>query len=227
MNNELNNTEKTISDNNTSPEFGNHSQRVLLRSQSDKIITGLCGGIADYTKLDSTFIRILFVLLILLGGWGIVIYLIASLFVPSGKEDLTMEKSEQRKIIKENRQVLSGSILLIVGLFFTLELYGIIEFFYFAGIPPVIFWSLSVIIAGVYLFKGGWNELPKTEFSVLNKSATHKRIAGICGGMAKYMHIDTGFMRIVWLIGTFLTFGTGIIIYLILWLALPAEGEKQ
>jgi Putative stress-responsive transcriptional regulator len=44
-------------------------------SQTDKKIGGVCGGLADYFGVDSTFVRLLFILGGLLGGFTIIVYL--------------------------------------------------------------------------------------------------------------------------------------------------------
>ena len=43
-------------------------------SNTDKKIGGVCGGIAEYFNIDSTFIRLLFVLGALLGGFTVIAY---------------------------------------------------------------------------------------------------------------------------------------------------------
>ncbi len=55
----------------------------LRRSQSDKMISGVCGGIAEYLRWDSTFVRILFVIITLLGFFApVLIYFILALVMP-------------------------------------------------------------------------------------------------------------------------------------------------
>lgn len=44
-------------------------------SNTDKKIGGVCGGIAEYFSIDSTFVRLLFVLGALLGGFTVITYL--------------------------------------------------------------------------------------------------------------------------------------------------------
>jgi len=55
----------------------------LKRSQTDKMISGVCGGIANYLGWDPTLIRIIFVVLTFV-GWGapIIIYFILALVMP-------------------------------------------------------------------------------------------------------------------------------------------------
>lgn len=54
----------------------------LYRSQNDKWIAGVCGGLAEFFGLDVSLVRLLAVLLALLGGHGILVYLILWIVVP-------------------------------------------------------------------------------------------------------------------------------------------------
>lgn len=51
-------------------------------SNTDKKICGVCGGIAEYFNIDSTFVRLLFVLLALIGGLTIFIYVVLWIISP-------------------------------------------------------------------------------------------------------------------------------------------------
>ncbi len=61
--------------------------RKLYRSRSDRKLAGVCGGLAEFFSLDPTLIRVLFVVLALAGGSGIVIYLAMWIMVPSQPQD--------------------------------------------------------------------------------------------------------------------------------------------
>ena len=56
---------------------------ALRRSASDRWIAGVCGGLARATGVESWVWRLLFVLLLLCGGTGVVIYVLMWIFVPS------------------------------------------------------------------------------------------------------------------------------------------------
>jgi phage shock protein C len=56
--------------------------RKLYRSRTDRKLAGVCGGLAQYFNADVTLIRVLFVVLALLGGPGLVIYLVLWIIVP-------------------------------------------------------------------------------------------------------------------------------------------------
>ena len=55
------------------------------RSKKDRMIAGVCGGLADYLGVDPTFVRMLWILITLLYGFGLLLYLIAWLIVPEKK----------------------------------------------------------------------------------------------------------------------------------------------
>jgi phage shock protein C len=57
--------------------------RKLYRSKTDRKVAGICGGLAQYFNLDATLIRVLFVVLAVLGGSGLVIYLVMWIIVPN------------------------------------------------------------------------------------------------------------------------------------------------
>lgn len=54
----------------------------LYRSQTEKMIAGVCGGLGEYLNLDPTIVRLIFVLLFFLGGHGILVYLVLWLVMP-------------------------------------------------------------------------------------------------------------------------------------------------
>ncbi len=57
-------------------------EKKLKRSTTDKMVAGVCGGLAAYFGIDPILVRILFVLLALAGGPGILIYIILWIIMP-------------------------------------------------------------------------------------------------------------------------------------------------
>ncbi len=53
-----------------------------LTRSSDRIIAGVCGGVADYFGLDKTLIRIIYLLAVLFGGVGVLVYIILWIIMP-------------------------------------------------------------------------------------------------------------------------------------------------
>ena len=62
--------------------MGGESVRRLYRSQQDRMIGGVIGGLGEFFGIDSTILRLVFVLSIFLGGWGLFFYVVALLLVP-------------------------------------------------------------------------------------------------------------------------------------------------
>lgn len=61
-----------------------------------------------------------------------------------------------------------------------------------------------------------------TQPARLTRSRTDRMVAGVAGGMARYLNIDTAWIRIAWLALLFL--GFGFFLYIIAWIAIP-EGD--
>jgi phage shock protein C len=54
----------------------------LYRSKTNRIIAGVCSGIAEYFNVDPTLIRLLWLLFSLSGGAGVLAYVIAWIIIP-------------------------------------------------------------------------------------------------------------------------------------------------
>jgi phage shock protein PspC (stress-responsive transcriptional regulator) len=57
-------------------------EKRLHRSRTEKMIAGVCGGLAEYFGVDPTLIRVLWVLITLLAGVGVLLYLILWVVMP-------------------------------------------------------------------------------------------------------------------------------------------------
>ena len=55
---------------------------ILPSLDPDKKLCGVCGGIAEYFNIDSTLVRLAWVVFCLLGGSGVLAYIIAALIMP-------------------------------------------------------------------------------------------------------------------------------------------------
>lgn len=142
--------------------------KKLYRSRKDQIIGGVCGGIAEYFGIDSTLVRLAFVLFALIEGAGIIAYIIAWIIIPERTENTTSrseeevydvefegedeegeykakeETPEEEKKSKEQRKRILGLILVGLGIFFILDSW--IPGFYWRR-----FWPVVLIILGVVL----------------------------------------------------------------------------
>ena len=73
---------RTTFDSDMTGRFDKKPTKRLYRSRNDRMIGGVCGGLAAYFDIDSTAVRLAFLLLILFAGGGVMIYLILWLLVP-------------------------------------------------------------------------------------------------------------------------------------------------
>jgi len=59
--------------------------RRLTRSETDKRIAGVCGGLGEYFGIDPILIRVAFVLLAFMGGAGVIAYFVLWIVMPKGQ----------------------------------------------------------------------------------------------------------------------------------------------
>ena len=57
-------------------------ERRLYKSNTNKMLDGVCGGIAEYFDIDPTLVRLAWVLFCALGGSGILAYIVAAIIIP-------------------------------------------------------------------------------------------------------------------------------------------------
>jgi phage shock protein C len=61
----------------------------------------------------------------------------------------------------------------------------------------------------------------------LRRSARHKLIAGVCGGIAEWRGWKPGLVRAAFVVGSLLPILPGLLLYIVLWLLLPPAGETS
>ena len=137
----------------------------LYRSETDKMLGGVCGGTGAYLGIDSTFVRIFFVVLAMAEGIGVWVYLLLWLLLPteasergeagSGAEELAGRAREMGDELREavtrpNPQstMFIGVALLALGFVFLLENLNIswLSWFRFG-----VLWPGLLIAAGILL----------------------------------------------------------------------------
>ena len=57
--------------------------KKLYKSNTNKMLEGVCGGIAEYFGIDPTIVRLAWVVFCALGGSGILAYIVAAIIIPS------------------------------------------------------------------------------------------------------------------------------------------------
>lgn len=135
-------------------------KKKWYRSRNDKMIGGVCGGLAEYFDVDPTIIRILFVVGLFMGA-GILAYIVLWIVVPeeplvvttssdpvtsesakSAEPPLDEEKHEtpgEKKTNRKNKSGYFGAILIVLGVLILLD-----NFVSFDA-----FWPLLLILGGI------------------------------------------------------------------------------
>lgn len=140
--------------------------KKLYRSRKDRIIAGVCSGLAKYFGIDPMIMRLIFVLLFFAQGIGFLIYLILWIITPSesysgpNAKDAAEEKmSENGHSISENipkkewhseRRTIVGAILVLIG-FVALINY---HFPIMAWVKWSLIWPVVLIIIGAIIMFG-------------------------------------------------------------------------
>jgi len=79
-------------------------EKRLYRSRSDRIVWGVCGGLAKYFGIDPTIVRVIFVLLIFANGLGLLAYVILAIIVPLESSKVTTPKETVRENVEEMKE---------------------------------------------------------------------------------------------------------------------------
>jgi len=79
-------------------------EKRLYRSRSDRMLWGVCGGLAKYFDMDPTIVRIIAVLLIFANGLGILAYIIMAIVVPLESSKVTTPKEAIKENVEEIKE---------------------------------------------------------------------------------------------------------------------------
>lgn len=128
--------------------------KKLYRSRQDKMIAGVCAGVAEYYKIDSTLVRLAFVLLTLAYGGGLIAYIVCAIIIPEKPvdyvEDMDASGSEANPFGSDNfstqkkTKQLIGIGLVILGVLF---LFDKLFWWFDRGI----IWPIGIIAVGAFL----------------------------------------------------------------------------
>ncbi|MFA5755325.1 MAG: PspC domain-containing protein [Candidatus Paceibacterota bacterium] len=118
--------------------------KKLYRSNSERIIWGVCGGLGNYFQIDPILIRILFVLLFFAGGTGLFVYIILAIMIPKSPEE---EKKEEIMKVNKGFRSFLGLLIALVGLNIILASVFSINIFYLLNWK--IFLAILLILVGI------------------------------------------------------------------------------
>jgi phage shock protein C len=187
----------------------NDNQKKLHRSQSSKMIAGVCGGVAEYFNLDPLLVRIIWLIACLANGIGFVAYIVFLIIVPQNPEQTPVEGKKK----SESAPLFIGIALVLAGLLFLSR--NFFDLFWFFEWPWLnifpfswgIVWPAVLILFGVWFI---WNAQKKdsstqvvpekdktsSHYKELRRSKTSKMLAGVCGGLAQYWELDVTLIRV-------------------------------
>jgi len=134
--------------------------RKIYRSHTDRVIFGVCGGIAEYYNIESLWVRVVFIFLGVTGAVGFILYLALTILMPSNpiaspakKVENEIEKNEQQSRPEKKiqtweeliyRRNLFGYAIVIIGVIVFLS-----GFFPDWWIGWKIIWPILLIILGL------------------------------------------------------------------------------
>lgn len=79
-------------------------ENKLYRSEKDRVVGGVCGGLGEYLNLDPVFVRIAFVLVTLAGGMGLLIYIVLWIIIPVRSSVAVEPRQVMRESVAEMRE---------------------------------------------------------------------------------------------------------------------------
>ncbi len=117
------------------------STTQLTRSETNRILGGVCGGLADYLGLPANLIRLAFFLLAFASGMGVILYLLLLIIIPR-ESHLLMGEGWQKNLddlgetftssVKQarqdpNRRTIAALVLIAFGVYFLLTQLGLLN----------------------------------------------------------------------------------------------------
>jgi len=221
-------------------ETNGQTSRRLYKSRRNKMIDGVCGGIAEYFDVDPTIVRIIWVLITLMGGSGFILYIVAMIIMPVNPEHIVTPQSTLAHPNGTDRRRFFGVMLVLIGAFILFMNVGWLAGFGWWSFSHRIMLPLLLILVGgflVYIHTTKKNETQPQPSGVSNESAplkpgegkelyrskTNRKIFGVCGGLAKYFDIDPTMVRFIFVALILMSFGWGLLIYIILGIVMPEE----
>jgi len=132
------------------------SARLLRRRTTERVIGGVAGGLGDYFNIDPLLVRIGIVGLIIFGGAGIVLYLIAWLLLPAEGHDASIVESFFRRLGLTPRRIVGIVMVAAVLVFFLAAMnngVGLMDVAFGSGERSVGLWAIAIIVGGAWLLR--------------------------------------------------------------------------
>ncbi len=196
------------------------SPRILRRSSTNKILFGVCGGLAEYYLVHPLIFRLIFIIGLLYTNYTIVVYGILAFLIKPPKID---------EIKHQKFSIFMGYSILLFGAVLYIANKSAIFKYFIGTIDSTIYITFLLAFLGLYIFLEAGKFANKTATfnrNRLYKLNQKKLIGGVCIGLSKYLQISVTAIRIVFTITFVFTLGSFIFVYLVLLLTLPDYGEN-
>src|SRR5450432_2416225 len=151
--NKVNGNSKTSSSS-FAEETATEEPRRLYRSENDKMLGGVCGGIAAYLKIDSSVVRILFALLTLGFGTGILVYLVLWIVLPPK----SMVTNIRKRLFRDSDHRVIGGVASGLAAYFNIDIW----------IPRIIFCLPLILGLLRSIFRHAWFDFDNTFSFIAN-----------------------------------------------------------
>lgn len=139
----------------------------LYKSRKNRIIAGVCGGIAEYFNVDPVLVRVIAVLLFFAGGAALIAYIVGMIIIPQqpwegakeGEQTQVQNPApiEQRESLSQSGALVIGVILIIFGVIFLMRNIPFLHHYYwwFWDHGWRFFWpSILIAIGLLVIFRG-------------------------------------------------------------------------
>jgi len=177
----------------------------LTSTNNSKILLGVCSRIAKYLDIDPFWVRLVFILLSLPSGFGIIIYFVAALLFPKNNSTSNSESNF-------DFNYLFGLVLIFLASFFLISESPFIKIFNVLNLPNNFLTSIALISISIfYLWKAKSIRSSNTSKSQKDEK---KKFLGVNIFLSRHLGLNINALRMLWVIFTFATIGFGIIIYL-------------
>ena len=157
------------------------TRRMLYRSPSDKIIGGVCGGVAEYLGINPVLVRVIWIVATFATwGGGFLAYLMLALFLPVGDNRMGQVAPPALQLSQKGITWAAG-ILMGLGAFWLLANVGILPGLWgtFWTIVGVVFWPALLIGAGYLLWRA--NTQRNVDQDIADATAKMKGAMGSMG----------------------------------------------
>ena len=99
---EINSNSNTSNQSQTKTEYKMKTGKKLYRNMDDKVLAGVCSGLASYFDIDVTIIRVIFVIVFILGGSAFFAYIILWIIMPKAETVIQKMEMNGEPITPEN-----------------------------------------------------------------------------------------------------------------------------